>query len=372
MRGQPGGDGVDGDVLEAGVLLLEEHMDTWLLNAAHIKAVPGRKSDVRDAEWIARLVEHVLVVASFVPPPAIRRLRNLTRYRVQLMGDRVREVTRVEKLLEDASIKLSAVVSNTAGTSAREMLGALVAGERDPAVMADLAYSKLRRKTPELIESLTGHFDDHHALLIGFMLDRLAQVEASLAASLVLSPSALFPRAGEDAIASPRLVRTTRAMTSALSRTVSSTGTSALDTGSLGRSERTAGCNDPGCAQEDLGAVRGEVDRGPRVVVQVVQVRFEVEVDRVVADVGDCDAALEVLAVDRAVGGADSTVPAAELARVVREVREDPYLASYPDVRVDSRVHTAVCAKDDPGHAEALERRYHPMLLAAEMCLNAR
>ena len=157
-------------------------MDTWLLNAAHIKAVPGRKSDVRDAEWIARLVEHGLVAPSFVPPPAIRRLRNLTRYRVQLMGDRVREVTRVEKLLEDASIKLSAVVSNLAGTSAREMLGALVAGERDPAVMADLACSKLRRKTPELIESLTGHFDDHHAVLIGSMLDRLRQVEASLAA----------------------------------------------------------------------------------------------------------------------------------------------------------------------------------------------
>ncbi|WP_028984475.1 IS110 family transposase [Sporichthya polymorpha] len=87
---------------------LEEVMETWLLNAAHIKAVPGRKSDVRDAEWIARLVEHGLVTPSFVPPPEIRRLRNLTRYRVQLMGDRTREVTRVEKLLEDASIKLSA------------------------------------------------------------------------------------------------------------------------------------------------------------------------------------------------------------------------------------------------------------------------
>jgi transposase len=161
---------------------LEEHMETWLLNAAHIKAVPGRKSDVRDAEWIARLVEHGLVTPSFVPPPQIRRLRNLTRYRVQLMGDRTREAVRVEKLLEDASIKLSVVVSNIAGASARDMLTALVAGERDPVVMADLARNKLRWKMPQLTESLVGRFDDHHALLIGGMLKRLAQVEASLKA----------------------------------------------------------------------------------------------------------------------------------------------------------------------------------------------
>ena len=160
---------------------LEEHTETWLLNAAHIKAVPGRKSDVRDSEWIARLVEHGLVSPSFVPPPEIRRLRNLTRYRLQLTGDRTREATRVEKLLEDASIKLSAVVSNIAGVSARDMLYALVAGERDPAVLADLAQKRLRVKIPALTESLTGHFDDHHALLIGGMLERLRQAEASLA-----------------------------------------------------------------------------------------------------------------------------------------------------------------------------------------------
>jgi transposase len=161
---------------------LEEHLECWLLNAAHIKAVPGRKSDVRDAEWIAKLVEHGLVSPSFVPPPQIRRLRNLTRYRVQLMGDRTREAARVEKLLEDASIKLSVVVSNITGASARDMLTPLVAGERDPAVMAQMARSKLRWKIPQLTESLVGHFDDHHALLIGGMLQRLAQVEASLKA----------------------------------------------------------------------------------------------------------------------------------------------------------------------------------------------
>jgi len=159
---------------------LEEQVETWLLNAAHMKAVPGRKSDVRDAEWIAQLLEHGLVRPSFVPPPPIRRLRNLTRYRVQLQGDRTRDAGRLEKLLEDASIKLSAVASNIVGASSRAMLGALVAGERDGAVMADLARSKLRRKIPELAEALTGRFDDHHALLVGQLLARIAATEQAL------------------------------------------------------------------------------------------------------------------------------------------------------------------------------------------------
>ena len=97
---------------------LEERMECWLLNAAHMKAVPGRKSDVKDAEWIAQLLEHGLVRPSFVPPPPVRRLRNLTRYRAQLMGDRTRDATRMEKLLEDASIKVSVVASNITGVSA--------------------------------------------------------------------------------------------------------------------------------------------------------------------------------------------------------------------------------------------------------------
>ncbi len=94
----------------------------WLLNAAHMKAVPGRKTDVRDAEWIAQLMEMGLVRPSFVPPPAVRRLRNLTRYRLAVMNDRTRDAARIEKLLEDASIKLSAVASNITGASARAML----------------------------------------------------------------------------------------------------------------------------------------------------------------------------------------------------------------------------------------------------------
>lgn len=161
---------------------LEERMECWLLNAAHMKAVPGRKSDVKDAEWIAQLLEHGLVRPSFVPPPDIRRLRNLTRYRVQLQGDRVRDATRLEKLLEDASIKLSVVASNITGVSARKMLTALVEGEQDPAVMADMAMSKMRQKIPDLTEALTGHFDDHHRLLVGQLLDGLAHTERALKA----------------------------------------------------------------------------------------------------------------------------------------------------------------------------------------------
>ena len=109
---------------------LEEVMEVWLLNAAHMKAVPGRKSDVRDAEWIAQLLEHGLLAPSFVPPPEIRRLRMLTRYRVQLMGDRAREIVRLELMLEDASIKLSSVASSLKTVSARAMLTAMINGER--------------------------------------------------------------------------------------------------------------------------------------------------------------------------------------------------------------------------------------------------
>ena len=140
---------------------LEEVMEVWLLNAAHMKAVPGRKSDVRDAEWIAQLLEHGLLAPSFVPPPDIRRLRMLTRYREQLMGDRTREIVRLELMLEDASIKLSSVVSSLKTVSARAMLTAMIDGEPDPLVLADLAKGKLRRKIPDLAQALTGHFDAH-------------------------------------------------------------------------------------------------------------------------------------------------------------------------------------------------------------------
>ncbi|WP_184927309.1 IS110 family transposase, partial [Streptomyces spectabilis] len=153
--------------------LLEHDMECWLLNARHMKAVPGRKTDVKDSEWIAKLVEHGLVRASFVPPEPIRQLRDLTRYRTEVIRERTREAQRLEKLLEDAGIKLSCVVSDILGVSGRAMLEALITGERDPRVLADLAKRRLRLKIPDLIEALTGRFGDHHAFLARAMLDRI-------------------------------------------------------------------------------------------------------------------------------------------------------------------------------------------------------
>lgn len=160
---------------------LEARMECWLLNAAHMKAVPGRKTDVRDAEWIAQLLEHGLLAPSFVPPPDIRRLRLLTRYRVQLMGDRTRDATRLELMLEDASIKLSSVASSLTTVSARAMLGAMIAGEADPKVLAEMARGKMRAKIPELVEALIGNFSTSHALIARAILERLRLVEAALA-----------------------------------------------------------------------------------------------------------------------------------------------------------------------------------------------
>jgi transposase len=159
---------------------LEEVMDVWLLNAAHMKAVPGRKTDVRDAEWIAQLLEHGLLRPSFVPPPPIRRLRLLTRYRDQLQADRIREMIRLELMLEDASIKLSAVVSSLKTVSARAMLAEMIDGERDPRKLAELAKGKLRAKIPQLTEALIGSFDENHARLARSILHRLDLVEAAL------------------------------------------------------------------------------------------------------------------------------------------------------------------------------------------------
>ena len=160
---------------------LEEVMVVWLLNAAHMKAVPGRKSDVRDAEWIAQLLEHGLLAPLFVPPPEIRRLRMLTRYRMQLMGDRTRETVRLELMLEDASIKLSSVASSLRTVSARAMLTAMIDGETNPVQLANLAKGKMRRKIPDLAQALTGNFDAHHAQLAKSMLRRLELVELALA-----------------------------------------------------------------------------------------------------------------------------------------------------------------------------------------------
>ncbi len=142
-----------------------EGVEVVLVNARHVKNLPGRKTDVNDATWLAQLGAHGLVRGSFVPPAAIRALRDLTRTRTAITRERSREVQRLEKLLEDAGIKLSAVASDITGVSGRAMLQALINGEQDPVVLADLARRRLRVKIPILTEALEGRFSDHHAFL---------------------------------------------------------------------------------------------------------------------------------------------------------------------------------------------------------------
>jgi transposase len=151
-----------------------------LVNAHHVKILPGRKSDVLDAEWLAELLEHGLLRASFVPPPAIRELRDLTRYRKRLIQATTAEQQRIQKTLEDAGIKLDSVASDVLGASGRAMLDALIAGERDPAVLAELAKGVLRKKIPALRQALRGRFREHHALLIGLCLDHTDHLQAAV------------------------------------------------------------------------------------------------------------------------------------------------------------------------------------------------
>lgn len=162
-------------------VLEDAGFELLLVNARHVKAVPGRKTDVKDAEWLAELLEVGLLRGSFVPPPAIRQLRDLTRYQKRLIQDRVREANRVDKVLEDAVIKLGSVASNTLGVSGRAMIEALIAGERDPQRLAALAKGTLRSKIPELIEALEGRFSDHHAALLRMHLDHIDYLDRSIA-----------------------------------------------------------------------------------------------------------------------------------------------------------------------------------------------
>lgn len=161
--------------------MLEDDVECWLLNPQHVKKVPGRKSDVSDAAWIAQLVEFGLVSPSFVPPAPIRRLRDLTRYRASLVRERTREINRLHKVLEDAGIKLDCVASDILGVSGRHMLAALISGQRDPAALAELARRRMRVKIPQLQEALTGRFTDHHSMLCQLMLDRIDALAATLA-----------------------------------------------------------------------------------------------------------------------------------------------------------------------------------------------
>jgi len=153
--------------------LLEDALDCWLLNARHMRNVPGRKTDVGDAQWICQLTEHGLVRASFIPPPEIREIRELTRYRRTVIEERAREAQRLDKVLQDAGIKLSSVASDILGSSGRAMLMALVSGSEDPAVLADLAKGLLRKKLPQLRSALEGRFGPVHAILVAEILAHL-------------------------------------------------------------------------------------------------------------------------------------------------------------------------------------------------------
>jgi transposase len=162
-------------------LLEAEGFTCWLLNAKHVKNVPGRpKTDRLDAVWLAKVVERGMCRPSFVPPRPIRRLRDLTRYRRTLIRERTREKQRVEKLLEDAQIKLSSVVSDVFGVSGRQMLGAMICGQRDPKRLAQLARASMRSKIGQLEEALTGHFDDHHGFLCQMMLERIDDLSTKI------------------------------------------------------------------------------------------------------------------------------------------------------------------------------------------------
>jgi transposase len=164
--------------------LLEAHgFETWLVNARDVKHLPGRpKTDTLDAVWLAKVAERQMLRPSFVPPQPIRQLRDVTRYRVDLVAVRTAEKQRVEKLLEDAQIKLSVVASDIFGVSGRAMLAALIAGERDPEVLAQLARRRLRAKLGVLKEAFTGFFTDHHAFLLARMLGRIDALDADIAA----------------------------------------------------------------------------------------------------------------------------------------------------------------------------------------------
>jgi len=160
--------------------LLEDDFELLLVNAQHVKNVPGRKTDVQDAQWLCQLLEHGLLKSSFVPPKPIRELRDLTRYRKSLVWERGREANRLQKVLEDANIKLASVASRPLGASGKAMLRALCEGEADPQALADLAKGKLRAKLPALRAALEGRFREHHALLVSHLLAHIEYLDETI------------------------------------------------------------------------------------------------------------------------------------------------------------------------------------------------
>ena len=155
--------------------------ELWLCNAQHVKNVPGRKTDLADAEWLADVAAHGMVRPSFVPPPEIRELRDVTRYRKTQVEARAKEIQRLEKTLQDAGIKLSSVASKVWSQSSRAMIEAMIDGERDPSVLAQMAKSRLRAKIPQLEEAFSGRFGSHHALVCLQVIEHIDFLDRSIA-----------------------------------------------------------------------------------------------------------------------------------------------------------------------------------------------
>jgi transposase len=162
--------------------LLEDRLTVWLVNAQHVRQVPGRKTDVKDCQWIAQLLQHGLLRPSFVPDRPQRELRDLTRQRTQLLAEKGRVANRLQKVLEDANIKLGSVASDVLGVSGRAMLRALIAGSTDAPAMADLARRRLREKLPALREALTGKVTDHHRFMLKLLLEQVEHLEGLVGA----------------------------------------------------------------------------------------------------------------------------------------------------------------------------------------------
>jgi transposase len=179
--------------------ILEGRFELLLVNAHHIKKVPGRKTDVKDAEWIAQLLQYGLLTPSFVPPPPIRELRDLTRQRTQLIRARATVVNRVQKVLEDANIKLASVASDPLGVSGRAMIRAMIAGCDDPDALAELARMRLRGKIPELRKALLGRVTEHHRFLLRTLMDQIEQLEGLIARFDARIDEAMAPFAAAEA-----------------------------------------------------------------------------------------------------------------------------------------------------------------------------
>jgi transposase len=160
--------------------VLEDRFECVLVNARHVKQVPGRKTDVRDAEWLCQLLEAGLLKPSLVPPKPVRTLRNLTSYRKSQIRDRQREMNRLHKVMQDTGIKLDTVATDMMGKSGRAMLDALVSGTTDPVVLADLARGQLRKKLPALRAALEGRFDSEHVLVVGRILAHIDYLDEAI------------------------------------------------------------------------------------------------------------------------------------------------------------------------------------------------